>query len=95
MLQHDNKDIPIEDFEIFYKDLAGNNNEKIREEYNAVQTFADELDKTCIASKANEKLNRYSNISPFDYNRVVLNADEFENDYVNASFINVRKPIFL
>lgn len=61
--------------------------------YKAIQSFSDSLEKTCIASKANEKLNRYSNISPFDYNRVVLNDDEFENDYINASYVNVRSLV--
>lgn len=70
--------------------MIENNNERIREEYKAIQTFSDVLDKTCIASKANENLNRYSNISPFDNNRVVLNDDEYENDYINASYIDVR-----
>lgn len=70
--------------------MIENNKERIREEYKTIQTFSEDLDKTCIASKANEKLNRYSNISPFDNNRVVLNDDEFENDYINASYINVR-----
>lgn len=64
--------------------------ERIEEEYKAIQTFSDNLEKSCVASIANEKLNRYSNISPFDYNRVVLSDDEFENDYINASYINVR-----
>lgn len=70
--------------------MIENRTEKIKEEYNAIQSFSDNLDKTCIASIANEKLNRYTNISPFDFNRVVLNDDEFENDYINASYINVR-----
>lgn len=70
--------------------MIDNSTEKIKDEYKAIQTFSDSLDKTCIASIANAKLNRYSNIYPFDYNRVVLNDDEFENDYINASYINVR-----
>lgn len=71
--------------------MIKNENEKIKEEYKAIQFFSDNLEKTNIASKANEKLNRYVNISPYDYNRVVLNDDEFENDYINASYINVSK----
>lgn len=67
----------------------------INEEYKKLQLFSDSLDKTSIASVANEKLNRYSNISPFDYNRVVLNDDDEyeENDYINASYINVSLVI--
>lgn len=70
--------------------MIENSKEKIKEEYKSIQSFSESLEKTCIASKANEKLNRYTNISPFDYNRVVLNDDEFENEYINASYVNVR-----
>jgi protein tyrosine phosphatase len=70
--------------------MIANGREKIKDEYKAIQALSESLEKTCIASKANEKLNRYTNISPFDCNRVVLNDDEFENDYINASYINVR-----
>lgn len=79
----------IKEFPIFYQSMMENDHERIKEEYKAIQSFSDNLEKTCIASIANEKLNRYSNISPFDYNRVVLNDDECENDYINASYINV------
>lgn len=90
-LPYDNKDIPVNEFGNFHREMIENSKEKIKEEYEMIQTFADSLEKTCIASKANEKLNRYTNISPFDYNRVVLfNDDELENDYINASYINVR-----
>lgn len=87
---NDNKDISIDEFANFHREMIDNSTEKIKEEYKAIQAFSDSLDKTSIASVANEKLNRYSNIFPFDYNRVVLNYDEFENDYINASYINVR-----
>jgi protein tyrosine phosphatase len=70
--------------------MIENSKEKIKEEYKAIQAFSESLEKTCIASKSNEKLNRYTNIAPFDETRVVLNHDEFENDYINASYINVR-----
>lgn len=75
--------------------MMENNREMINEEYKKLQLFSDSLDKTSIASVANEKLNRYSNISPFDYNRVVLNDDDEyeENDYINASYINVSLVI--
>lgn len=88
--QFDRKDVPVQNFEMYYNDLIANENEKIKEEYKAIQFFSEGLDKTIIASKANEKCNRYANISPFDNNRVVLNDDELENDYINASFVNVR-----
>lgn len=90
---NDNKDISINEFANFHRTMVANDNERMRDEYKAIQTFSESLDKTCIASVANEKLNRYSNISPFDYNRVVLNDDEMENDYINASYINVRSEL--
>lgn len=70
--------------------MVANNNEKIKEEYKTIQSFSESLNKTFVVSKANEKLNRYTNISPFDFNRVVLD-DEFESDYINASYINVSQ----
>lgn len=88
--QFDRKDVPVQNFEMYCNEMLSNENEKIKEEYKAIQFFSEGLDKTIIASKANEKCNRYANISPFDNNRVVLNDDEHENDYINASFVNVR-----
>jgi protein tyrosine phosphatase len=85
---HDIKDIPINEFTNFHREMIENSKEKIKEEYTAIQSFSESLEKTCVASKANEKLNRYTNINCFDENRVVLNDDEFENDYINASYIN-------
>ncbi|CRL00763.1 CLUMA_CG014018, isoform A [Clunio marinus] len=85
---NDKKDIPINDFGKYFSEMSADDNARMKEEYAAIQAYAESLDKTFIASKANEKLNRYTNISPFDYNRVVLNDDEFENDYINASHIN-------
>lgn len=92
-LPTDNKDVSINEYEIFYRKMIDNNKERMKEEYKAITNFSESLEKTCIASKTNEKLNRYSNISPFDYNRVVLNNDEFENDYINASYIDVRNML--
>jgi protein-tyrosine phosphatase len=87
--QFDRKDVPMQNFQEFYNEMIRNENEKIREEYKAIQFFSEGLDKTTLASKVNEKFNRYANIAPFDQNRVVLNNDEFENDYINASLVNV------
>lgn len=87
---YDRKDISVQNFQLYYNTMSKNDNEKIKEEYKAIQYFSDTLDRTYIASRANEKLNRYINIYPYDSTRVVLNDDEFENDYINASYINVR-----
>lgn len=73
--------------------MTENENVKIAEEFKTINVIADGIAKTSIASKSNEKLNRYSNISPFDLNRVVLNEDEFENDYINASYIDVSVDV--
>lgn len=73
--------------------MIKNDSEKIKEEYKAIQYFSDNLNKTFIASKANEKLNRYLNIYPYDSSRVVLNDDEYENDYINASYIHVSNVL--
>lgn len=87
---HDNKDITSIDFPRYYNVMKENNEAKIKDEYTTINSFSESLDKTCIASRSNEKLNRYCNISPFDDNRVVLEGGEFENEYINASFVDVR-----
>lgn len=73
--------------------MSKSDNEKMKEEHNAIRYFSKTLDRTFIASRANEKLNRYINIYPYDSTRVVLNDDEFENDYINASYINVSRKV--
>ncbi|KAL7045157.1 hypothetical protein ACKWTF_002163 [Chironomus riparius] len=85
---YDRKDISVQNFLAYHIVMSKSDNEKIKEEYKAIQYFSENLDRTFIASRANEKLNRYSNICPYDSTRVVLNDDEFENDYINASYIN-------
>jgi len=43
-------------------------------------------------SKENKDKNRYSNILPFDYSRVILSPREnSNNDYINASFIDINE----
>lgn len=84
----DMKDISSIDFPRYYNVMMEHNQDKIKEEFTKINMFSEALDKTCIASRSNEKLDRYSNISPFDDNRVVLEGGEFENEYINASFIN-------
>jgi Protein-tyrosine phosphatase len=86
---NENKDIPLKGFANIHQSMVENCKEKIKEEYKEIQSWSESLDKTTVASVANQKLNRYSNIFPYDENRVVLHEDEFENDYINASYINV------
>lgn len=92
--QFDREDVPVQNFNEFYNEMTKNNKERIREEFKQIQFFSEGLDRTTLASKVNEKFNRYANISPFDSNRVVLNDDEYElHDYINASFINVSNDL--
>lgn len=83
--------MPVADFPQFYSDMSENDKMKIKSEYNQVQLFANSLCKTCHISKRHESMNRYTNIAPFDENRVVLNQDEFENEYINASYVDVGR----
>lgn len=69
--------------------MTQNENEKTKEEFRSINSFSDSTDKPSIASMANQHLNRYANIFPFDSTRVVLNDDEYDNDYINASYVNV------
>lgn len=50
--------------------------------------------------KENRRLNRYSNVLPFDVNRVVIKDPEgmsLSNDYINASWVdeNPKKPFII
>ena len=63
-------------------------------EYARINDYANNLNKPSIASKSNERLNRYLNIFPYDSNRVVIDTDEYENDYINASYIDVSIWLF-
>ena len=51
------------------------------------------------AKHENKKKNRYKNILPFDYTRVVLkddpDSDTNNNDYINANFIKVNSSRLL
>lgn len=82
-------DISVRAFPVHYEMMISNENDKIVMEYSRINEFSNNLNKTNIASKTNEKLNRYVNIFPYDSNRVVLDTDEYENDYINASYIDV------
>jgi hypothetical protein len=85
------KDISMNDFENIHETLILTDKEKMLDEFYAIENFSHDVTNTCNASKMNGSLNRYSNIFPFDYNRVVLDDDEHENEYINASYINVRE----
>ena len=82
-------DISVNDFENFHNLMVAKNMKKINDEFRNLQTFGECFLETCHVSKDNQTLNRFKNISPFDSNRVILDQDEFENSYINASYIDV------
>lgn len=77
-------------FNEHYEALIRNDRRLLNKEYEAIQNYEDNLKLSSLVAKANGNLNRYSNILPYDFNRVKLDGDEFEDEYINASFINVR-----
>lgn len=84
----DSKDITVADFPIYRAIMTQNENSRIKDEYLEIQCYAEQLNTSTAIAKQNEILNRYLNISPFDYNRVIL--DKPGCDYINASYIHVR-----
>lgn len=88
-------DIATSEFLAFYSSMIADDKEKIKQEYQDIETFSRNLVKPCFVSMCNGQLNRYSNIHTFDDNRVVLDEDEFDNDYINASLIDVSSDRFI
>lgn len=82
-------DIAASEFPTFYSSMIANDSEKIKQEYQDIETFSRNLIKPCFVSMCNGRFNRYNNIHTFDDNRIVLDEDEFDNDYINASLIDV------
>ena len=82
-------DVSLRNFPIHYEMMIANNFEKIENEYARINDFSSNLKKSNVASRSNEKLNRYLNIFPYDSTRVVLDTDEYDSDYINASKIDV------
>jgi len=56
--------------------------------YNTIQTIGLNLCKN-EGLKVNHNLNRYNNIVPYDYNRIIINSNT--NNYINASKIQLEK----
>lgn len=82
------KDTCSDNFPVLFASMTGNENAKILEEFRAIVEHSSNLNLTSTAAIRHKQRNRYDNIHPFDYNRVVLD-DEFKNDYINASYIDV------
>lgn len=82
-------DVLDSNFSTFYTTMCRHDNERIKEEYEDIETYSLLLNKSTKVASRNGPCNRYSNIHPFDYNRVVLNDVQYGNDYINASYIDV------
>lgn len=69
------------------------NGERLNKDFKGINLLTNDLiniNMTNTASKINENRNRYTNIYPYDANRVLLDPyNEDDTDYINASYINV------
>lgn len=73
-----------------YNEMTANRNEKLIKEYKTIEADTAILENYSFnAARQNSAKNRYSNIHPFDHNRVVLSMDDGDTDYINASYIDV------
>ncbi|KFB37706.1 AGAP011650-PA-like protein [Anopheles sinensis] len=88
-------DIPLKNFPNQYDELFQSNREKVGHEFQAINYFCDTtLVETVTFFKAleNERKNRYLNVLPYDFNRVLLNVEgetkDATGDYINASLID-------
>lgn len=72
-----------------YNELTLNKNEKLLKEFKTIDNTLPVGNMIHNAAKQNPSKNRYSNILPFDFNRVILSTADGDSDYINASFIDV------
>lgn len=78
-----------------YNEMTANKNEKLIKEYKTIEADTAILENYSFnAARQNAAKNRYSNIHPFDHNRVVLRMDDGDTDYINASYIDVNYICF-
>lgn len=76
--------------------MTANKNEKLIKEYKTIEADTAILENYSFnAARQNSAKNRYSNIHPFDHNRVVLSMDDGDTDYINASYIDVSIKVEL
>uniref|UniRef100_A0A336L4J4 protein-tyrosine-phosphatase n=1 Tax=Culicoides sonorensis TaxID=179676 RepID=A0A336L4J4_CULSO len=72
-----------------YNEMTANKNERLIKEYKTIDADTAILENYSFnAARQNSGKNRYSNIHPFDHNRVVLKMDDGDSDYINASYID-------
>ncbi|XP_022109995.1 uncharacterized protein LOC110989723 [Acanthaster planci] len=65
--------------------MSAKTGDNFAKEFKDLNLIGETQAKTAGAQPENEDKNRYGNIVPFDFNRVILNKDE---DYINASFLS-------
>jgi Protein-tyrosine phosphatase len=63
--------------------------EQMHQEFRNIQIWASRLSDSLVSGEATRGFNRYGDILPFRENRFALISSEFENDYINASYVNV------
>lgn len=83
-------DVTPKSFVYHYNELTANKNEKLLKEYKTIESILPAGNMIHNAAKQNTSKNRYSNIMPFDFNRVILSTADGDTDYINASYIDVR-----
>jgi protein tyrosine phosphatase len=80
-------DVPVPKFSEHYFQMSALDDALIRNEYKVINAIDGEaLEYTTFAAKQNDVKNRYTNIHPYDHNRVLLTG---ANDYINASYVDV------
>ncbi|XP_055384600.1 receptor-type tyrosine-protein phosphatase eta isoform X2 [Condylostylus longicornis] len=79
-------DVSAKNFLLHYSKLSAK--DKVQREFKDLAVVAQDVCVASTISKYNESKNRYSNIYPYEKNRVILNIDLEGSDYINASFIN-------
>ncbi|KFB37697.1 AGAP011650-PA-like protein [Anopheles sinensis] len=89
-------DISVAKFVESYERLVASNEYAVADEYEMIDDFSERFanGKMKVAAEKGAK-NRYLNVLPFDFNRVLLNVEEetegASDDYINASFIDGHK----
>ena len=85
-------DISASQFPEVFDKFKENNFAKMVQEFEAINRFGENLsEKVKTHRKAllpsNVSKNRYRNILPFDDTRVILDAEDGETDYINATYV--------
>ncbi|XP_059608712.1 receptor-type tyrosine-protein phosphatase beta [Phlebotomus argentipes] len=81
-------DVELKKFSDHYIAMMRNCKENLTKEFKLLNAVTMEKDFSMAAAKQNETKNRYVNIIPYDMNRVLLNIEDGESEYINASFVS-------